>query len=122
MKPSDISLRTSYPPLVDTMGKSELEIAAAMLVRTCQLQGDEFAPKEPRQIGEALKHDAESNPPIEPLASLARIPVAIVCPDFRGLVAAGFARWTTGDEHAPIEFTQSGLDAISKHCTRRATK
>lgn len=120
MKPSDISLRTSYPPLVDTMGKSELEIAAAFLMRACQLNGDDFSPKTPRQIGLAIQHDAEADPPIEPLASLRRNPWA--SPDFRGLVVAGFARWTTDDEHAPIEFTQAGLDAMSKHHIGRHTE
>lgn len=119
MKPSDVSLRTSYPPLVDTMGKSELEIAAAMLLRACQLDGDVFGPKTPREIGEAIKHDSEADPPIEPLASLGRTPIAFCFPDFRGLVAAGFARWTTEDEHAPVEFTQAGIDAMSKHCIPR---
>ena len=121
MKPSDVSLLTSYPPLVATMGKSELEIAAALLLRACQLDGNEFSAKTPRQIGEAIKHDSEAEPPIEPVYSLGRIPIAFCCPDFRGLVAAGFARWTTAEEHAPIEFTQAGLDAMSKHCRREAT-
>ena len=111
MKPSEVSLSSSFPPLAGTFGRSEREAAATLLVRSCQVNGDIFAPKTPRVVGDALKKDREAG--VEPLASLSRNP--FWRPDFRDLVVQGFARWTREGEGAPIEFTEKGLEALKKH-------
>lgn len=112
MKPSEISLLLSFPPLIDTMGRVEREAAATLLVRACQHKGDTWAPMEPLDIGAVIKYDLENQ--IEPLCKLNRNP--FWRPDFCDLVDKGFARWTTtNDQHAPIEFTKKGLEVLSKH-------
>lgn len=93
------------------MGRVEREAAATLMVRACQLRGDAFAPLRPQDIGEAIRHDL--NAELEPLKSLNTNP--FWRPDFRDLVVHGFARWTTDEEHAPVEFTPKGFEALRKY-------
>jgi hypothetical protein len=108
-KPSEVFLIT-FPPLVGTMGKAEVEAAASMLVRVCQVDGNEWKPCSPQEVGLTLKADIDNK--VEPWTSLNRNP--FFRPDFHELVALGFARFTTEDEHAPIEFTEQGLEAMRR--------
>lgn len=106
-KPSDVFL-VAFPPLVGTMGKAELEAAAAMLVRACQVNGNEWSPRSPMDVGLALKADIDAG--VEPWTSLNRNP--FFRPDFRTLIDSGFARYTDESLEAPIEFTPMGLQAL----------
>jgi hypothetical protein len=86
-------------------------------VRACVADGDRWAPKTPRQIGETLRAEIE---PGAAFAHLARNPFAPL-PDFRQLVERGFARWTdeAAADQSPIEFTEKGLAALEKFARPR---
>ncbi len=111
-KPSQVFLNT-VPPLTATMGKSEAEAAAAMLVRAMQVRGDAWAQVFPKEIGEVLKADLDGK--VEPWASLNRNP--FFRPDFDMLIERGFARWC-GDEsegrRRAIEFTPAGIEKLRR--------
>src|SRR5260221_931353 len=107
MLPSSIDLN-QIPPLTGTMERLECEAAATLMVRACVLNGDRWQVLKPQDIGAAIAHDLDNK--LEPLWSLNTNP--FWRPDFRALVARGFARWTTDEEHAPIEFTDKGLGAL----------
>jgi hypothetical protein len=112
MRPSDVNLLDSVPPLVGTLHKSEREAAATLIVRCCVLNGDTWRPCKPEEIGHAIQHDLDGK--IEPLHGLRNNP--FWNPDFHALVAGGFARWL-GDPKAkgcPIELTPLGIDAIGR--------
>lgn len=106
MKPSDVVMFRSWIPLVDTFGRTELEWAAALLVRTCQLNGDVFAAHPPKAIGETMKRDRASR--LDPWAGLMGNP--FLRPDFRGLAEKGFVEFLGDvDAGAPVQFTAKGL-------------
>lgn len=105
MKPSDIVL--TGVPLTATMGRSEREHAAALLVRCCQVNGDEWQAVSPRMIGEAIKADVDGK--ITPMNSWARNP--FFNPDFLDLADKGFA--IMGDDNR-IAFTESGFAAMAR--------
>src|SRR3954471_7351128 len=67
-KPSAVDLGGSFPPLAGTMGKSELEAAATLLVRACQAKGDRWQPLTPDDLAAVMKDDVAAKR--EPLASL----------------------------------------------------
>ena len=106
-KPSEV--RLSFLPLIGTLGRTEREIAAALIVRTCQVNGDTWQPVTPRMIGDTLRRDVEDG--VEPFASLNGNPFAR--PDFWDLVAQGYA---SGDpsKDEPLALTDKALVAISK--------
>lgn len=108
-KPSEIGL-AHFPPLVDTMGRTEAEIAAALLVRACQEHGDVWQDIDPRMVGQVIVADIAAKR--EPVHSLNRNPFCK--PDFHDLVKRGFAQWV-GEAGGPLRFTQRGLDAIARH-------
>lgn len=87
MKPSDVLLRA--PLLHGTFGKAEAEWAAGLIVRACQLQGDEWKAVTATDIGDAIRADIAAK--AEPFASLVRNPV--FRPDVWQLIDLGFARW-----------------------------
>lgn len=87
LKPSDVLLR--FPLLHGTFGKAEAEWAAGLIVRACQLQGDEWKAVTAADIGDAMRADMAAK--TEPLASLTRNP--FFRPDVWQLIDRGFARW-----------------------------
>lgn len=108
MKPSDILLLA--PNLLSsTFKRAESEQAAAIIVRTCQVLGDEWKAVTPQEIGKAMKDDLDNK--TEPFYSLSNNP--FFRPDFHELVGKGFATcaFETG---APIEFTEEGMAALKK--------
>lgn len=110
MKPSDVRMFRGLLPLVGTFGRAELEFAAALLVRTCVRNGDEFGAHPPRSIGVTMKADVDEA--LEPWVSFARNPF-VPRPDFRGLAEAGFAEFLGDvDQGAPVQFTAKGLDVL----------
>ena len=92
------------------MGHAECEHAAALLVLTCETNGDAWGPVTPRQVGEAIKAALDSGH--EPWGSLNRNP--FFRPDFHELVAKGFARWTEAEGKGPIELTPKGIEAMRR--------
>ena len=111
-KPSQVSFHTSFPPLVDTMGKTESEAAALLMLIAMIRQGDEWKTVTPKELGAAI--DAELELKSEPLTALSRNP--FFRPDFQRLVKDGFARFTQEEKHnQPIEFTEQGIAALEKH-------
>lgn len=117
-KPSDVSLLHSFPPLVDIMGKTELENAAMLILRALVRGGDEWKPVGPKDMGTAIDADLRDN--IEPLKALSRNP--FFNPDFSGLVDKGFARWTSDEKlNRLIEFTEQGIEALRSHVIPRNT-
>lgn len=108
IKPSEVRLHV--PPLVGTLGRSEYEHAAALIVRTCQVNGDAWAAVTPQQIGKAITEDLDGK--VEPLHSLNRNP--FFRPDIRGLVAAGHARFVgDGPTLGPVELTEAAIAKIA---------
>jgi len=109
VKPSDVVLN-HIPPLVGTLGRSESEAAAALLVRACQVRGDKWAPVAAEDLGETLSADLDAR--VEPWASLDRNP--FFRPDFWALVEEGNARFTGEAGKSPIEFTEQGIEKLRR--------
>jgi hypothetical protein len=108
-KPSDVNLCSSFPPLVGTMGRTEAECAAALLVRACQVLGDAWQDVETRTLGEVIKADLEAKR--EPVHSMNRNPFCR--PDAYDLVKRGCAEWV-GEPGKVLRFTPQGLDGLRK--------
>lgn len=111
-KPSDVDLLGSFPPLAGTMGKSEAELAAAIMVLASR-EADEWRALTLPDLGAALGEALDAG--VEPFASLNRNPFAR--PDVRELVARGFAAWS--DEPKAITFTDQGLEALRRYVRPR---
>lgn len=107
-KPSNVHL--SAIPFGNTFKRAEYEQAAALLVRTCVLNGDTWAAHGPKAIGAAMKADVDAD--VSPIRHLARNP--FFRPDFRGLVKEGFAEYADDSEHAPVRFTALGFERMTK--------
>ena len=107
-KPSEIVL--TVPPLAGTMNHAEREFAAALLVRACQVLGDQWQPISPKQLGEIIRADIEAK--IEPLHSLNRNP--FFRPDFHELADGKFGRWIGEPGISAIELTPAGIEALSR--------
>lgn len=108
-KPSDVNLCSSFPPLVGTMGRTEAELAAALLVRVCQVRGDAWQDISAVAIGEVIREDLQAGR--EPFASMNRNPFCR--PDVYDLVKRGCAEWV-GEPGRVLRFTQRGLDALRR--------
>lgn len=107
-RPSDV--RLGIPPLVGTMGRAELEHAAALFVRTLAYHGDEWGSLSPDQMAEMIEADIEENR--DPFFSLNTNP--FFKPNFRALVASEFAEWE--DQEARLaRFTPAGREALRKY-------
>lgn len=85
IKPSDVNLSAPIP-LVGTLGRSEREVAAALLILACVDDGDEWRPVLPKALGLAMtkRKDAPEFPWL-------RNP--FMRPDFVELVEKGYAHW-----------------------------
>lgn len=103
-KPSQVVL--TVPPLAGTMGRSEREHAAAIIVRVCQVKGDVWRAVTWAEAKEVLKSDLDAG--IEPMASLLENP--FFKPDVGGLTAAGLAS-RDGDT---TELTEAGIAALAR--------
>ncbi len=105
-KPSEVVLRLL--PLIETIGKTEAEFAAAMIVRTCQVEGDYWQPVEPKTIERVIKGDLDLK--CEPFYSNRGNP--FLRPNIWELVKRGFARWTD-EPGKTVEFTDDGIQALT---------
>lgn len=109
-RPSQV--RLTIPPLVDTMGRSERENAAALMVRACAANGDTWGEVRPQEVGALIKADLDEN---GRWARFHQNP--FVRFDVWDLVKHGYARWTAEDG-GPSEFTVRGIEAMRKWVTR----
>ena len=86
IRPSDLRLDGRGLPFVGALGRCELEVAAAVLVRVCQLlHGDRWLPCTPADVKAMIAADAHTA-----LGLMWNLPMAQ--PDFRGLVSKGLAK------------------------------
>jgi hypothetical protein len=112
-KPSDVNLCASFPPLVGTMGRTEAEIAAALLVRACQVRGDTWQDVDVRTLAEVIGRDIIDKR--DPIHAMDRNPFCR--PDGYALVATGCADWV-GEPGAVLRFTAKGFDGLRKVVAR----
>jgi len=109
-RPSDVVLGT--PPLVDTMGRAEAELAAALIVRACQVRGDAWQAVSPDAIVKVIQEDVAAGR--EPVTSMNRNP--FWRPDAHDLVKRGGAEWV-GAEGVVLRLTPKGLASLKKWAT-----
>lgn len=95
-------------PLVGTMGRAEVECAAAILVRVCQVRGT-WGPVGFEEVGPVLKDDVESG---HALRSTWLNP--FLRPDFGDLVKRGFATWAGEPFKSALELTDAGREALTR--------
>lgn len=110
-KPSQVDLDGSFPPLCDTFRKTEAEVCAAWLVRTCALDGDAWRPLTFVEVRDRMRADMDSK--VDPWGALVLNPFAR--PDPHRLVGDGFAEWIGEEEtERQVQFTAAGFDALRK--------
>lgn len=103
--PSPRSLYLGFIPFAGTLGRVELEVAAAVLVRVCQQKGGWF-PVAVEEVQPLIEADLAVNPK-HPLWTN-----PFLRADFHGLVKGGFARWTA-EPGGPIELLPVAIEAIA---------
>lgn len=95
-------------PLTGTLGKSELEAAASMIVRALQVTGDTWRAVTLDEVLDAVRTDADNGtPPIGPL-----IGNPFWRPDFAGLVAAGFCSRSGHGSTAKLALTDAAIERL----------
>lgn len=105
-KPSWVQL--GVPPLTATMDRSEVEHAAACVVRVCQVRGDTWQPVLWSDVLTVFMADVSARR--EPFVSLVRNP--FFRPQADALVLYGYATWV-GEPRA-VELTLKGLEALRR--------
>lgn len=113
-RPSDVVIVGALP-FTGTLNHVEREVAAALIVRVCQVEGDRWQSVALAQIVATFEADIAAQR--EPWATMNRNPF-LPPPGFDELVAHGFAGWT-GDRER-IELTAAALDAIARRWRRPA--
>lgn len=106
--PSQVVL--GFPPLVDTMEKTERECAAALIVRACQALGDTWKPVDIDQLCDVMKRDLAEKQ--EPVTSLMGNP--FFRPDFHQLADGKYGRWCGTPGESPIELTELGIASLGR--------
>lgn len=96
-KPSDVVL--GHPPLIGTMGRSEVECAVAIVIRCLALEGDTWTMSEEAMVAAFDENDAY-------LSSLQRNP--FLQPDFFAAEKAGYLAKVEGG----VTVTEKGRDAV----------
>lgn len=97
-------------PLCNTMGKAEIEFAAALIVRACQALGDVWQPVTLEEVARVIKQDVDQAR--EPFTSLMRNP--FFKPEFWLLVERGFAKWLGEPGESALELTEGGRHALRR--------
>jgi len=110
IRPADVR-QTAFMPLGGTLGRSELECAAALAIWTLQRNGDVWRRVWHDEVEACLRVDAFSG--AEPIRSWCRNP--FFRPDLVGLHARHFAVVT---EHA-VELTELALLPIGQRWLRK---
>jgi hypothetical protein len=102
------------------MGRTEAEVAAALIVRVCQANGDVWQDVVPAMIGAVAAADISAGN--EPISSMSKNPFCK--PDFHDLVARGCAEWvgqSAGDPGKSLRITPRGFDGLRKFVAPPAT-
>jgi hypothetical protein len=106
MKPSEVVIDAI--PFVGTFGRSQIEIAVALIVRTCALGGDTWGPCTLDDVMLMITNEVTEK--AEPIASMAGNP--FVRPDWHSLISAGWATQDGGT--GAIELTPKAVEALEK--------
>lgn len=109
-RPEDVFINT-VPPLVGTLGKSGVESAAALIIRACQVNGNEWKGVDLASLKAIIDKDVDNN--VEPLKSMCMNP--FIKPDFRELVARGFAKWEGMPGESALALTDAGLEKLRRY-------
>jgi hypothetical protein len=107
-KPSAVVLTT--PPFTGTFRKTEIEIAAGLIVCALAHTGDTWRALPARELGATLERLLSEA--VEPIKSWARNP--FMRPDFAGLVAGGFATRGGDDGNQTLELTPAAFEALKR--------
>lgn len=107
-KPSQVFL--DVVPLIATMQKAEVELAAALIVRACQLNGDTWAPLSWEVLRNTIMAEYEAKR--QPVLSWMNQP--FINPDFFLLAERGFAVKTGEPSMTTFAFTEVGLEAMRR--------
>jgi hypothetical protein len=99
--PSEVLI--DVPPLTGTMQKTEVEIAAGLITRLCQIDGDKWRAVSPADFLKLKDDDHEFS------HMLRTNPFAR--PDVWKLIELGFARWV-GEPGGAVELTTKAFDAM----------
>lgn len=108
-KPSQVVLHKV--PLVGTMGKAEIELTAAYLVRACVVLGDQWQAVTIREIVRVTREDYTAGN--EPMRAWGSQPWVQPAPAL--LVERGFAQWAVDSTEDALLFTPQGLEAMSRY-------
>ena len=108
-KPSQVVLTPI--PLGDTMGRAEVEYAAALLVRVCHARGDRWQPVTWDMVRAVLRDDVTAKR--APFADLVASRI-IYRPDVFALVNRGYASSPSGPADGYVEFTEKGFAALRR--------
>lgn len=103
------SLRIAIPPFVGTLGSSEIEHAAALIVRACQVRADKWQPLLWDDLQKAITPDVENR--ATTIAALVRNP--FFSPDFVSLVEKGWAAWHGKPGTGKLELAPRAIMAIA---------
>jgi hypothetical protein len=112
-KPSQVDLNFTLPnPFVGLFEHIEAELAAAVIVRACQVLGDIWQSVELKALGEIILRDNDAR--VEPIYSIFRNPFCHPSP--HDLVKRGYATWVdSADGHGnALAFTSKGMERLSK--------
>jgi hypothetical protein len=112
-KPSEVALHVPLP-FVGTFDKTEVEIAAGMLVHALAMRGNEWRAIDWPEIAAVLKVDLEAKR--QPWKSLVTNP--FLRPDFHRLVKDGYASWQGAAGESPMALTEAAFERIKKWVRR----
>lgn len=101
--PSQVVIKV--PPLAGTMGRSEREYAAALIVRTCEANGDTWQGVSWKMLQEVIKKDVIDKR--SPFCEMMGNP--FLRPDVQDLAACGFATLVDG----VATLTEKGFVALA---------
>lgn len=115
-KPSDVTLM--IPPLTGTMGKSEVEYAAALIVFVCTAKGDAWQPVTFADVRAAAKEaESAAAPSARQKWLLAALGNPFLHPDVHGLIARGFAEKLPGPS-VVVQLLPAAMTAIERWVQR----
>lgn len=109
-KPSEVQLVGI--PLTATFGRSEMEAAAAIIVRTCAVLGDEWRAVSVDEVKKVLQLE-QAGDPLYPFLSN-----PFWNPDVSQLASAGFARWEGQPGSSPVGLTDAGIEKLRRWVRR----
>lgn len=107
-KPSQVRLEVI--PLVATMGKAEIELTAAGIVRALALSGDAWEPIPLARVADIAREDVERQ--LHPYHHWWKNPFVQPAPWL--MVERGFAVFGAGDSGPTIAFTDKGCEALRR--------